>query len=207
MYLEVYTLLKKAKQHLLAIRVRLVTDLILKGKGITVSGKPKFVGMPNLVFGKDALIVIGSGFICRSTPEYAIGNFCCSKIDVREGGKLIIGENVGISNTVIQCHKEIKIGNYVNIGDGVLIMDTNFHSTNWKLRADRKNDTKNKKSASIIIGDYVFIGARSIICKGVAIGEKSIIAAGSVVIKDIPSNVIAGGNPCRVIKTIDEGEI
>lgn len=118
------------------------------------------------------------------------------------GGKLIIGNNVGISNSVIQCHREIVIGNYVNIGDGCFIMDTNFHSTDWQERADRSIDTKRKKSHPVHIGDYVFIGARTIVCKGVTIGEKSIIAAGSVVVKDIPSNVIAGGNPCKVIKTI-----
>lgn len=57
-----------------------------------------------------------------------------------------------------------------------------------------------KKSAPVVIGDYVFIGARSIVLKGVTIGEKSIIAAGSVVTKDVPANCLAGGNPCKMIK-------
>ena len=206
MICELFKLIEKIQGRLLSLRVNFITDLILRNNCVKCVAKPKFVGMPRLKFGKDTTVVIGAGFICRSSPEYTIGNFCCSKIDVRGGGKLIIGKQVGISNTVIQCHEEIVIGNYVNIGDGCLIMDTNFHSTDWRERADRTLDTKRKKSAPIVIGDYVFIGARAIICKGVTIGEKSIIAAGSVVIKDVPPNVIVGGNPCRIIKAIEGNE-
>ena len=79
-------------------------------------------------------------------------------------------------------------------------MDTNFHSTDWRKREHREEDVADAKTAPVVIEDYVFIGARGIICKGVRIGEHSIIAAGSVVVKDIPANCIAGGNPCKVIK-------
>lgn len=61
----------------------------------------------------------------------------------------------------------------------------------------------NIKTAPIVIEDYVFVGAKSIILKGVTIGEKSVIAAGSVVVDDIPANCIAGGNPCKVIKYLN----
>ena len=57
-------------------------------------------------------------------------------------------------------------------------------------------------TAPIVIEDDVWIGARCQILKGVHIGARSIIAAGSNVTKDIPADVIAGGNPCRVIKTL-----
>ncbi len=87
-------------------------------------------------------------------------------------------------------------------GGGTYINDSNHHSTDWRDRADRKLDVQNAKTAPIVIGDYVFIGARCMILKGVTIGEKSIIAAGSVVVKDIPANCIAGGNPCKVIKVL-----
>lgn len=58
------------------------------------------------------------------------------------------------------------------------------------------------KGAKLIIGDYVFIGTRSIICKGVTIGNHSIIAAGSVIVKDIPSDEVWGGNPARFIRKV-----
>ena len=54
----------------------------------------------------------------------------------------------------------------------------------------------------IIIGNNCFIGARSTILPGVTIGDNTIIGAGSVVTKDIPSNVVAVGNPCKIIKDI-----
>ena len=61
-------------------------------------------------------------------------------------------------------------------------------------------------SAPINIEDDVWIGARCQILKGVHIGARSIIAAGSIVTKDIPSDVVAGGNPCRVIRSLAKGE-
>ena len=79
-----------------------------------------------------------------------------------------------------------------------MIFDTNFHNKDWKVRRTREN-VKTAKTAPISIGDDCFIGARCIIMKGVNIGARTIIAAGSVVVSDIPEDCIAGGNPCRVI--------
>lgn len=76
-----------------------------------------------------------------------------------------------------------------------------MHSTDWRVRLNRRNDSPNEsRKAPVVIKDNVFIGARSIITKGVTIGEKAIIVVGSAVIKDISPNCIAGGNPCKVIK-------
>lgn len=113
---------------------------------------------------------------------------------------LSIDDYSGMSNTTISCKKSITIGKYVNIGGGSLIMDSNFHSIDWEKRRDYHTDKLDAKSAPIIIGDDVFIGARCIICKGVKIGDRAVIAAGSVVVNDIPADSIAGGNPCRIIR-------
>ncbi len=59
-------------------------------------------------------------------------------------------------------------------------------------------------TASVIIGNCCWIGAGAILCPGVTVGENSVIGAGSVVVRDIPANVVAAGNPCRVIREIDE---
>lgn len=146
-------------------------------------------------------VKIGEAFIVNSGPESGIGT-AKSKIIVSSGAKLVIGDGVGISSATILVNNSLTIGSYVNIGGGVFINDSNNHSTDWRDRSDRNKDVKNAKSAPIIIGDYCFIGARCMILKGVTIGEKTIIAAGSVVVKDIPANCIAGGNPCRVIKQL-----
>lgn len=126
----------------------------------------------------------------------------CSYISVSKGALLEIGNNSGLSQVSINCKSHIKIGDYVNIGAGCLIMDTDFHSANWETRRNHNLDTKMAKTAPIYIEDDVWVGARTIICKGVSIGARTIIAAGSVVVKDIPADCIAGGNPCKVIKKL-----
>ena len=162
----------------------------------------KILGRPYFGFAKDAVVEIGSHFICRSSAGQAIDNSSCSKITVRSGGRLVIGDYVGLSNTVIYCDKEITIGNSVNIGAGTMIFDTNFHSTDWRDRENRRSDTVNRQSKPVHICDCVFIGARTIICKGVTIGDRSMIAAGSVVVKDIPADELWGGNPAKFIKKL-----
>jgi len=155
----------------------------------------------------DSEVKIGSNFVVNSSPSMSFDNGYCAKIVVGSKAKLSIGDYSGISNTLIYCKNSITIGDHVNIGGGCMIMDSNFHSTDWRDRADRSQDVKNARTAPIVIGDYAFIGARSIICKGVTIGEKSMIAAGSVVVKDIPANCIAGGNPCKVIKMLEDNNL
>ena len=108
-----------------------------------------------------------------------------------------------MSATNITCVKSVKIGSHVLIGAGCFITDSNHHSIDWRTRC--LEGDADKKSAPVVINDYVFVGAKSIILKGVTIGEKSVIAAGSVVVNDIPANCIAGGNPCKVIKYLKAG--
>ena len=151
-------------------------------------------------------ISIGKSFVCNSHLDGVI-DYGQSKIIVARNAELKIGDNSGISNVLIHCYDNIKIGNYVNIGAGTMIFDTNFHSTNWEDRTNREIDVKNAQKAPISIGDYVFIGARCIIGKGVTIGDKSIIAAGSVVICNVPSGELWGGNPARFIKKIENSNL
>lgn len=143
------------------------------------------------------LILNGKGIDTASNISLYVG----------ANAKLRIGNNVGISQTSIYCKQSIEIGDYVKIGAGCLIFDSNFHCTDWEIRSDRSKDTKNAKSAPVKIGNYAFIGARCIITKGVTIGERSMISAGSVVIGDIPSDCIAGGNPCKIVKFINSKEL
>lgn len=164
--------------------------------------KCRFNGRTYMNLGCGCNVSIGDGFIANSGIMAGIdcGNGC--KIAVRPNATLIIGKYSGMTNTVIQCHERIQIGNHVNIGAGCMIMDSNFHSTNWKDRLDRRKDIENHRNAPIKIGDVVFIGAHSIICKGVIIGDHAMIAAGSVVVTDVPANEVWGGNPAKFIKNI-----
>lgn len=111
-----------------------------------------------------------------------------------------IGDNVGMSSTVLWAHNKIVIGNYVKIGGNCIIIDTDAHNMDYLLR--RSPSTDWGISMPVVIEDDVFIGMNCLILKGVTIGARSIIAAGSVVTKSIPADCVAGGNPARVIRSI-----
>ena len=161
-----------------------------------------FFGLTHLRINKDSNVIIGDEFIARSGVNAGIDCVNGCKIAVGKSATQIIGECSGMTNSIIQCHEKITIGHHVNIGAGCLIMDSNFHSTNWEDRLDRRKDIENHRNAPVAIGDVCFIGARSIICKGVTIGDHSMIAAGSVVTKDVPANELWGGNPATFIKKL-----
>ena len=147
-------------------------------------------------------IIIGDNF-AMNNGRYGnnIGfHVPCSLITER-GCKIIIGNNVGISQTTLIAHSDIIIGDNVKIGGGTVIYTSDFHSLDANIRRG-KEDVLYRKSAPVKIGEDAFIGAGSIILKGVTIGERSIVGAGSVVVKSIPSDEIWGGNPARFIKKI-----
>lgn len=147
--------------------------------------------------------IIGKNFrsnnVVMSNP---IGRFSRCSIIVGNKGKLIIGDNVGMSSTAIVCHKLIEIGDNVQIGGNVVIYDTDFHSLNASHRNRREMDVANTKPVKI--GNNSFIGAHSTILKGVSIGENSIVGACSVVTKTIPDNEIWAGNPAAPIRKISQ---
>ncbi|MDD9148848.1 acyltransferase [Sporolactobacillus sp. CQH2019] len=129
------------------------------------------------------------------------------------GEKIDIGKNTYIGiGTRIWAMGKIEIGNNVLIAHNVNIIDNNSHSIESKIRKNElrylinkgapKENVFNIKKGDIKIGDNVWIGLNSIILKGVEIGENSIVAAGSVVTKNVPSNTMVAGNPARPIKEI-----
>jgi serine acetyltransferase len=122
--------------------------------------------------------------------------FCVTK-----GGKLIIGNRVGISNTAFYAAHEIIVEDDAVIGAGCKIYDTDFHST---IAEYRLNGNTNVKGMPVRIGRRSFIGGHSIILKGVSIGEQAVVAAGSVVTKSVPANEIWGGNPAKFLKKIEQ---
>lgn len=145
-------------------------------------------------------ISIGKNFEANSGNRYnPIGGDTILRIIVEKNASLIIGNNVGISNSTIRVKEHIQIGNNVLIGGSCKIWDTDFHSLDAYERTHNDNKVLNKP---IKINDNVFIGANSIILKGVEIGENSIIGAGSVVSKKIPANEIWAGNPAKFIRRI-----
>lgn len=104
---------------------------------------------------------------------------------------LKIGNNVAIGDRT-----ETHVGEYVEIGDNTLIswdcciMDRDYH----------KFDSDIEQIKPVKIGSRVWIGCNSLIMKGVTIGDGAVVAAGSVVTKDVPAGAICGGNPAKIIR-------
>ena len=113
------------------------------------------------------------------------------------GYNIFLGKNVFFNfNCVVLDVGKITIGSRTLIGPNVQIYAAS-HPLNAAERA-----TGLELGKEITIGEDVWIGGGAIICPGVTIGSKTVIGAGSVVVKDIPPNVMAAGNPCRIIKNL-----
>lgn len=114
------------------------------------------------------------------------------------GTNIIAGDNVFFNfNCVVLDVNQVKIGSRTLFGPNVQIY-TATHPINYKERATGLEFAK-----PITIGEDVWIGGSVIICPGVTIGHRTVIGAGSVVTKDIPSDVFAAGNPCKVIRELE----
>jgi len=111
------------------------------------------------------------------------------------------GDNVYINNncTFIAENESIYIGSNTLIGTNCEIINSDFHDLD-----PLKRQNGNPKTAKVHIGENVFIGSNVKILKGVIIGNNSVIANGSTVTKSIPENCIAGGNPAKVIKLLEQ---
>lgn len=111
-----------------------------------------------------------------------------------------IGENNMVSSRFWEPSEPylIKIGNYCQITDNVKMY------THGGAGAVRHLNPRFDVFGKIVVGDYVYIGSNSMICPGVHIGNHVLIAAGSVVTKSVPNDLVVGGNPAKIICTIQE---
>jgi len=112
-------------------------------------------------------------------------------------GDVVIGDHtrVGLHNTIIG---PVKIGNHVNLAQGITVTALNHTFTNPEKRIDEQGVS----TTPVAIGDDIWIGANAVILPGVTIGEHSVVAAGAVVTKDVPPHSLVAGVPARIIKTI-----
>lgn len=124
-------------------------------------------------------------------------------------GKVYLGKWAKIGyGTTINCVNSIEIGDETAIADNVTIVDHNFHPINPEDRRYMRHTPHGSlermpmysANAPIKIGRNVWIGTNVRICKGVTIGDNSVIGACSIVTKSIPANCVAVGNPAKVVK-------
>lgn len=189
----------KALLNILFLPINILNRLILKIQNVSyentqINGIITISNSGTLTIGKNTKIN-------SSKIKNVIGGDTRTSFVVRKGAKLTIGKEVKISNSAFYCTESISIGDYAMIGGSCKFWDSDFHSLDAQVRRDTPNDGAN--SAVITIGVDVFIGGGSTILKGVTIGAKSIVAAGSVVSKNIPAGEIWGGNPAKFIRKIN----
>jgi maltose O-acetyltransferase len=114
------------------------------------------------------------------------------------GANIHLGTRVFFNfNCIVLDVCEVRIGDYTLFGSGVQIL-TPLHPTNAELRRHQEY------GKPVEVGADVWVGAGALILAGVRIGARSVIGAGSVVTRDIPADVFAAGNPCRVVRGIAE---
>lgn len=172
------------------------------GNGVVFSSF-KTNGIPYIMVAKEGRFHIGNNFkMNNNLKANPIGRPQKCTFVVDNKGSLCIGDNVGVSSTAIVCHNSIVIEDDVKIGGGVCIYDTDFHALESSQRANPMKDSLNKIDRPVKIKKKAFIGAHSTILKGVIIGESSIIAACSVVTKNVPKNEIWGGNPAKFLRKL-----
>lgn len=142
-------------------------------------------------------IELGNNVILNSYPDGEL--YKTGLITQNDSALIKIGNNCGLNGTIIRARIKIIIGDNCKFGHGTIILDSNSHNTSIDplIRSTGKSI-----DSPVIIGNNVWVGMHSIILKGVHIGDNSIIAAGSVVTKNVPSNKLYGGNPAKFIKNI-----
>lgn len=165
-------------------------------------------------FGKNSII---KPFLNTANEKYIsigdnvnIGSFCRITVSTEFGGvkcksqnqiRIKIGDNVDIgNNTFISSNNKIEIGNHVIMSAYVFITDHEHGFTDIKKNLHEQPLTE---GGYVEIGDNVFLGVKSTILKNVTIGERSVVAANSVVTKDVPSYSLVAGNPAKIIKKYD----
>ena len=168
--------------------------------GLLLNGKIIVQGWPMIDIRNGAKIVIDDGVLLNSSNYgYHINMHSPVKLFADQEGAIIkIGEKTRIHGSCIHAQQQIFIGKNCLIAANCQIFDCSGHDLSFDSTCNRIN-TKGK-AKPIIVEDDVWIGANSIILPGVRIGEGSIIAAGSVVVKNVAPHTIVAGNPAVVVK-------
>lgn len=184
---------------------------LFRVEGVEYGRKLQVYGYLYLCKHPSARITIGNNFTFLSGE--AFNPFSCNirgGIYIQEGGILEIGDNSGISASSLCIKNRISIGNNVGIGANCILLDSDAHNLDYRVRNSciinekgQSIDSITAISKPIIIEDDVLVGTRCIIMKGVTIGARSVIGAGSVVTKSLPADCVAAGNPAQVIRFLN----
>lgn len=200
-------ILIRAWRKLVNVCVSFVGTWWLKYLGVRCEHRLTLYGLPVVSVASASRMEVGRNVVlCSSSAHTALGvDHPVVLRTLTPGAELVIGDDVGISGGSICASRRVIIGSRVMLGANVTIADTDFHPISPDNRR-YNTDPRRVNTADVIIGENVFIGTNSIVLKGVTIGDNSVIGAGSVVSRDIPPDVIAAGNPCTVVRKLNDQE-
>lgn len=178
---------------MLVVYLRSKSNIDIKGR-VTISGRPI------IDIARDCKLSIGHNVMLNSRNKgYHLNMFAPVKLFAdRAGAEISIGNNTRIHGACLHAYESISVGNNCLIAANSQIFDGNGHDLSFPDVENRIKTTGISKP--IVIEDNVWIGTGCLVLPGVRIGHGSVIAANSVVNKDIPPMVLAGGNPAKVIK-------
>lgn len=167
---------------------------------IELGEKVIFKKYPIIQLHPEAKVIIGNNVTINSDNYgYHVNMHSpCKLMADRPNAIIKIGDNTRLHGSCIHAYKSIEIGKNCLIAANCQIIDGNGHHSSFESVENRINTTGEIKE--VIIEDNVWVGTGVVILPGVRIGYGSIISANSVVHKDIPPMVLAGGNPIKVIK-------
>lgn len=152
------------------------------GRRLVVQGRLRVRGPGRVILGDD--IIIGDNTdIYTHSPASVV----------------TIGDRTFLNGTRFGCSRSITVGPESILADA-RIMDTDFHA----VGRDRRCKGVPAAKAPVVIGANVWIAAGSFVMKGVTIGDNSLVAAASVVVRDVPADTIVGGNPARPLGPVPE---
>jgi len=178
------------------IRMRFLLNGVSWGRGWRI------FGMPIIQRHSGSRILLGDGLELRSwkrsnplVPNHAV------VFATRTAEAVIcVGNHCGFTGATLVAVKRIEIGNRVLLGANVTITDTDFHPLD---ALERIAHPSAGKSEPVKIEDDAFVGMNTVILKGVTIGRGAVVGANSVVTVDVPADMIAAGNPARVIRPVN----
>jgi acetyltransferase-like isoleucine patch superfamily enzyme len=184
--------------HLATIYFKLYSKFFRKN--LMVNNGVRVHKLPAIYLRNNGKITIGKNVTLNSNNRgYHINMHNKVKLMAdRQGAEIIIGDNTRIHGSCLHAYKSIKIGENCLIAANCQIIDGSGHDLSFDRVSDRIKTLGGARE--IIIEDNVWIGANCIILPGSKIGAGSVIAAGSVVNKEIPSMCLAGGNPIEIFK-------
>jgi acetyltransferase-like isoleucine patch superfamily enzyme len=191
----------RAADKLLQIVSQAIGASKARAAGAEISPGVRFMGAAIVDRHAGSRIVIGDDVVLCSWSRWtALGVSHPVVLRTLTSTALLrIGHGTGISGGSFCAAVEVHIGERCLIGADVVVSDTDFHAIDPDVRR-RRTDWNLVGSAAVRIGNDVFIGARSVILKGVEIGDGAVIGAGSVVTRSVPPRTVAAGNPARNVR-------